>query len=283
MVSPCPTCPKWGVRLVDEDGNAMGGRDFDLKAPKVETGSLDGGGKTTLYEDGDPGSGAAIDILFPDLKILPNFDSMWSAYPAGPQPGVLSLVGGNLEAQALSYQALNPGALFNTCVIRMSRAFNYADKSIRYVGTRHIQREADPSISHDDGHAIPSGDIGFDFQRLAGADTLAYGTRVRELGPYLANFYPDSTKTPTSRRDLTPFNGWKGIMQMNIDWGDATGHFALWDGTAFRVSGDNYIMSRSVSDAQFRDAILYHTMEVVFLRKIPGATTIYEFQLRRLF
>lgn len=71
-------------------------------------------------------------------------------------------------------------------------------------------------------------------------------------------------------------------MQMNITWGDATGHYALWNGTAFRRDEDNYFDPTKIGSGIYRNAVLYHSMEIVFLRKdVSGGVCTFVFQFRR--
>jgi hypothetical protein len=95
----------------------------------------------------------------------------------------------------------------NTCVIRMSKAFNYA-------GTAHeIPKRAD-------------------LLTVKGADKKNYAVRVAQFVAYLLDKYgaPDITKTGTGIA-ASAFAGKVGLIVWHIDgWNDATGHFTLWDG-----------------------------------------------------
>jgi len=105
-------------------------------------------------------------------------------------------IGGNVNASWIT----------NTCVIRMSYAFN-------------------KSFS-----PIPNGWAGL--TTVKGGDGKRYAFRVAEFKPYLVGKYgkPDVTGTTAAE-----FSGKKGIIMFDVQgWSDATGHFDLWDGSQAR-------------------------------------------------
>jgi len=138
---------------------------------------------------------------------LKNFDQMWDAYPApgGSADEVRRIIGGRVEA-------MPPG---NTCVIRVSRAFNESGNAI-------------PSRSNDE------------LLTVEGGDGKEYALRVRELTRYLERKYgpadleqrypePGGGEIPES------FKGRQGVIVFEVEgWSDATGHADLWNGSTCR-------------------------------------------------
>ncbi len=134
---------------------------------------------------------------------LNNFAKMWDAYPYpnGEADQVKQAIGGQVEANWIT----------NTCVIRVSRSFNYA------------------------GHPIPDDHHGLN--TITGADGLRYAFRVQEFYRYLLNAYgqPMLSHTYVELGGQAPpeFIGRKGIICFIVKgWTDATGHMDLWDGRA---------------------------------------------------
>ncbi|MBK8251275.1 MAG: peptidoglycan-binding protein [Polyangiaceae bacterium] len=138
-------------------------------------------------------------------KKLTAFERMWNAYPApgGSTDEAKKMIGGDVDAAWIT----------NTCVVRVSRSFNYA------------------------GHLLPQGFPGFSTVR--GGDGLRYGFRVEEFRKYLAYVYgpaPIVAERPTPSEEVPPnFLGQTGVICFRVKgWSDATGHFDLWDGAACR-------------------------------------------------
>lgn len=129
---------------------------------------------------------------------LPAFSLLWANYPLGSSEEVKRKIGG----------AINMAWVTNTCVIRVSYAFNKA------------------------GEAIPNGWPGLSTAR--GGDGKRYAYRVSEFKPFLEKKYKAPDVTGTSRG---AFDGHKGIIMFDVQgWSDATGHFDLWDGNNARYS-----------------------------------------------
>lgn len=131
-------------------------------------------------------------------KQLSNFDSMWNEYPLGEAAAVKKRIGSNVDADWIT----------NTCVVRVSRAFNYS------------------------GHSIPNGRAGL--ETVKGGEHFRYAFRVVEFRRYLKAVYgaPNITfeKGPI---DEIPSNflGKQGVIGFEVKgWSDATGHFDLWKG-----------------------------------------------------
>ena len=132
---------------------------------------------------------------------LTNFDLMWQAYPnpGGEAEDAKSTIGGNADADWIE----------NTCVIRMSRSFNYS------------------------GQPIPKRARGL--STVSGRDGMRYAFRVREFRAYLRRNYGQPTlyhKYAEPGGDVPgSFRGRQGMIAFIVDaWIDATGHLDLWDG-----------------------------------------------------
>ncbi len=141
---------------------------------------------------------------------LNNFDKMWDAYP---NPGesaeaAKQTVGGRAVA----------GKIDNTCVLRISRAFNYSGNPI-------------PGTANDE------------ILTIKGGDGRNYALRVREFTRYLKRKYgpPDLVKDyprPGSGEIPEAFMGRQGVIIFDVKgWTDATGHADLWNGTKCRHHG----------------------------------------------
>ena len=69
---------------------------------------------------------------------------------------------------------------------------------------------------------------------LTGNDGRLYLFRVRELHTYLSNSIGVTPLTIT-RGFSASFSGSRGIAAFTVEgWSDATGHIALWNGTAYK-------------------------------------------------
>lgn len=129
-------------------------------------------------------------------KQLLNFDSMWNEYPLGEAAAVKKRIGGNVDADWIA----------NTCVVRVSRAFNYS------------------------GHRIPIDRASL--VTVKGGDQLRYAFRVAEFSRYLKAVYgaPSITFENGPTDEAPPdFLGKQGVVAFAVKgWSDATGHFDLW-------------------------------------------------------
>jgi len=132
------------------------------------------------------------------VRTLPSFAALVRAYPNQPDPAaVFRLIGGKVESN--NYP--------NSCVIRVSRALNYAGQPVRRsVG----------------------------LLTSSGADKLWYATRVAEFDGYMRANYGkpavEVTGQPKGPTDRAAFRGKRGIIAFKVTgWTDATGHFDLWD------------------------------------------------------
>ena len=166
---------------------------------------------------------------------LRDFDKMWDSYPA---PGRTAdeakhIIGGRAESDRIT----------NTCVLRLSRAFNYSGNLI-------------PRSRNDE------------ILTIKGGDGLNYALRVREFTRYMKRKYGapavDYTYAGASDEDVaiaaeneapTDFRGKQGVIIFDVDgWTDATGHVDLWNGTTCRHAGyfnrASRVMLWTVDDTQ---------------------------------
>ncbi len=141
---------------------------------------------------------------------LPSFSVLEANYPTDPDSdNVIQQLGGEL-----TQSWVGP----NSCVMRMSKAFNYAGKT----------------------HEIPESRKGL--LTVKGADGKNYAIRVIEFIHYLHIHYriPDLVKTGSAMKPES-FSGKKGIIAWLIDgWQDARGHFTLWDGSQGLFEGEHH-------------------------------------------
>ena len=141
---------------------------------------------------------------------LPDFDLMKSFFPATQSAENVKILIG---------KDVNQSHYKNTCVIRVSRALNYA------------------------GHLIPRDSKAF--RTKQGNDKFWYGLRVLEFRKYmLDNFGPPTISVKrSSKSKITPaqFRGYRGIICLAVDgWNDATGHFSLWNINRMLQGDPNY-------------------------------------------
>ena len=149
---------------------------------------------------------------------LPSFDALRRNYPTGANPdAVRAAIGGSIATQL--------GPLSNTCVIRMSRAMNYAGKMYE------IPKKGIPAAR---------------LYTLEGGDGKQYALRVAEFLKFMGFRFGRPTISKRYKRgekeSVTPFLNKRGIIAWHISgWFDATGHFTLWDGTrGLYTGGEDY-------------------------------------------
>jgi hypothetical protein len=158
---------------------------------------------------------------------LKRFDEMWDAYPnpGGTADEAKATIGGQAAAETID----------NTCVLRVSRAFNYSGNPI-------------PKSSTDE------------IMTIRGADGLNYALRVREFARYLRRKYgpPDfehSYPAPGGGDIPSSFKGRQGVIIFEVEgWTDATGHVDLWNGSRCRHNAyfnkASHVMLWEVADMQ---------------------------------
>jgi hypothetical protein len=151
-------------------------------------------------------------------RLLPSFDDLLKTYPGDDEESgqFRKRIGGKVDDDAFQ----------NTCTLRLSEAFNKS------------------------GHPIPQSRAGL--QTVQGGDSRFYALRVAEFKRYLLDTYgaPDLVRRPprgttvgVSRND---FANLRGVLCFEANFGDATGHFTLWDGSR-SVHGDYFARSYQAS------------------------------------
>jgi hypothetical protein len=124
---------------------------------------------------------------------LPGFSLLSQNYPNGTADEVKGLIGGHVNA----------GWITNTCVIRLSRALNYAGARI----TTHAG-----------------------LSTVSGSDGYRYAYRVSEFKVYMEHEYGPANIVGTGG-DIAKFMGKQGVIMFDdCGWSDASGHFDLWNG-----------------------------------------------------
>lgn len=169
---------------------------------------------------------------------LPSFTDLRINYPVTSSELVKATIGG----------AVNAAYITNTCVVRMSRAFNYLGInnkvfSLSLPSWKYTTKQDFLAQEKVKVHAIPSRyPYTKKFETIAGADQKRYCFRVSEFFDYLNHKYkkPDIKvekgvrDTWIAHHDLRVFQnkigGVSGIICFKTQFSDATGHFTLWDG-----------------------------------------------------
>lgn len=161
--------------------------------------------------------------------LLPTYQSLITNYPGNQYSSaqVIELIKGNVQINSHSFD--------NTCAMRMSRAFNYANSGSLY--------------------AVPNSYPGM--LTLEGADTLNYATNIGEFDNFLTRNYSKPTLVLTRGQngefDLDPLKGKSGIIRFEVSgWNDASGHITLWDGGSCAYNGDHdYFALKQTSSISF--------------------------------
>jgi hypothetical protein len=160
--------------------------------------------------------------------LLPTYQSLITNYPGSSYTSakVRELIKGEIQSHSPTFS--------NTCVIRMSRAFNYANSGTLFD--------------------IPESFTGM--LTFKGEDKLNYAIRVSEFDKYLKQQYSKPTlvlKRKNGEFDLKQLNSIKGIIKFEVSgWDDATGHFTFWDGSSCVYCGDHdYFAMKQTSSISF--------------------------------
>jgi Type VI secretion system (T6SS), amidase effector protein 4 len=155
---------------------------------------------------------------FPNLELkentvannLPSFQKLKSHYPTDSDPEkVKEDIGGAVDASWIT----------NTCVIRVSKAFNYTG-------------DTEDEIPKQDG-----------LLTVKGADKKNYAIRVEEFIHFLRDeFGPPDVVRSDANISIAAFQNKTGIIAWHVSgWSDATGHFTLWDGSSgLYLGGHDY-------------------------------------------
>lgn len=130
---------------------------------------------------------------------IPSIEKLSVNYPTGTAEEVKELIGGKVNLPWLT----------NTCVVRVSRAFNYS------------------------GQLIPKEYDGL--ETAEGADGLRYAYRVEEFEAFLRKRYGTPIISAKKGQFTTAIKDaltrYKGIILFKVDeWDDAAGHFDIWNG-----------------------------------------------------
>lgn len=140
------------------------------------------------------------------MAVLPIFSKLQRDYPDYvnyTSPQVLNLIGGKVKINNFE----------NTCAVRLSRTLNYNAIEL-------------PGPSKAGKMSVVSGD-----------DKKWYAFRVRDISPWLEKQLSppifDQAKKAGDDFDKKLIAKYRGIIGFNIEFGDATGHLDLWDGTTF--------------------------------------------------
>jgi len=158
-----------------------------------------------------------IHVHMPRGRQLPTWDKLFSNYAGDEEESddFRTRIGGEVD---------NP-SFGNTCVLRMSEAFNLA------------------------GHPMTRRAGLF---TVLGGDKKIYAVRVAEFRKYMLSVYgtPDLVRTPPKGKKegvlSSDFAGLRGVLCFEVRFADATGHFTLWDG-ARAVHGDYFSRAWRVS------------------------------------
>lgn len=141
----------------------------------------------------------------------PTFAKLWSNFPDHIQyptmKDLYTMLGG---AAAKNMNSTGFGPNGNTCASRLSVAFNRAGAPIR------------ASIASAVGSAT-----------LGTADGSRIIYRVGGLRNYLVRTLGRPSLDTTSPYD-SAFRGKRGIIAFVVNWRDASGHIALWNGLSYR-------------------------------------------------
>lgn len=134
-------------------------------------------------------------------KLLPLYENLIKFYPTDSDAEkVKQEIGGDV----------NKSWYENTCIIRVSKALNYTN------------------------HPIPADSAIFKTRR--GADHKWYGFGVQQFWEYLEKHYGKPTiyaerDKASNRIPIEKFQTRRGIIGFRVKgWGDASGHFTLWNG-----------------------------------------------------
>lgn len=127
-----------------------------------------------------------------------DFEDLWDNYPDYSTDQVKEDIGGNVNAEWLT----------NTCVVRLSHAFNYT-RSLANISMQHSY-----------------------LNTTRGEDGYRYAFRVREMILYMLETYGRPQVVNKQQAE-----GVAGIILFDRrGWSDADGHFDIWDGYTARYS-----------------------------------------------
>jgi hypothetical protein len=152
------------------------------------------------------------------VTMKPTLANLWAHFPDHIQyPNLKSLytmLGGGAER---NINTPGFGAEGNTCASRLSIAFN---RSVAPISSRIAAASGAKTLTAADGSSIIF--------------------RVADFRKYLLRTLGKPTIDNTSPYD-SAFRGRRGVIAFNVNWNNATGHIALWNGLTYREPAhDNY-------------------------------------------
>lgn len=211
-------CKSWRIQLINESDAAIAGKKFTLDGKE---GTLDSNGMSPIYSTACPAEGLdafrAKGLKF-SLKVLPSFDSLKAAYNTGEDiASFLATIGGEVEGTALAV-----GSSYNSCVTRVSQAFNYARTQELYYD-RDLQGQG--RAYGIPGGTVPSGEL----KRWKGADNKAYAVVVKQFVPYMNHYYPSPDTKRITAPDPASIDGHFGVIGFVFAYAGGGGHFTLWE------------------------------------------------------
>lgn len=153
----------------------------------------------------------------------PKWDDMIKNYPNASVSGdtLYTTIGAGL----LKLKNDNPEAWENTCAFRMSRGLNLSGVKLPKDNSKYRVKGSKGGV-------------------LKGDDTNYYWYRVSELSKYLAEYLKEpelnitlkkanlgEKKEKLSKENWDKLKKMKGVIMFKVSgWGNASGHFTLWDG-----------------------------------------------------
>lgn len=149
--------------------------------------------------------------------VKPTLSKVWAAFPDHLTYPTLSDLYAHLgggAARNINSPGFGPNG--NTCASRLSVAFNGGGAPI----SRAIAQAAGA-------------------QTISAADGSNIIFRVTEFRSYLLKLLGRPQIDNASPYDSN-FRGRRGIIAFTVNWSDASGHIALWNGTGYREAHDNY-------------------------------------------
>ena len=148
----------------------------------------------------------------------PTLQKLWTAFPdhvSYPTLKDLYTMLGGVAAKNIYGPGFGPAG--NTCASRLSVAFNKAGAPIS-------------SVNATAAHALT----------ISAADGSRIIYRVADFRNYLLSTLGKPSIDNTSPYD-DAFRGKKGIIAFSVNWNNASGHIALWNGSTYREPDhDNY-------------------------------------------
>lgn len=184
----------------------------------------------------------------PVIPKRPSWDDMKKFYPdtSTLTSELYNAIGGGLPE---NYKA-DPVNWENSCCIRMSRGLNYSGFTL-------------PKAPSNGG-------------TIYGKDKKKYWIRVKDLLGYLkTKFGKPEIEAKGGHTAVSQFKGRKGIIVFEVSgWGNATGHFTLWDGQHLVYPGD------PLHDDPSSEYYYFHMKYTTINKKTVQTTKVYLWELK---